>query len=45
VAEVFEDDLTKQRTVTFFTAEPVPIAVVEWLLAEAARQLRAPRSG
>ncbi len=39
VAEVFEDDVTKQRTVAFFTAEPVPLPVVEWLLAEAARRL------
>lgn len=39
VAEVFEDDLTKERTVTFFTDRPVPLPVVEWLLAEAARRL------
>lgn len=39
VAEVFEDDATGARTVTFFTHEPVPLAVVEWLLAEAARRL------
>jgi hypothetical protein len=39
VAEVFEDDLTGERTVTFFTDQPVSLSVVEWLLAEAARRL------
>lgn len=39
VAEVFEDDETRARTVTFFTGEPVPVEAVEWLLSEAARQL------
>lgn len=39
VAEVFEDDQTKQRAITFFTAEPLPVPVVEWLLADAARRL------
>ncbi|MGC4173857.1 hypothetical protein [Demequina sp.] len=39
LAEVFEDDLTKERTVTFFTVEAVPLAVVEWFLTEAARRL------
>lgn len=39
VAEVFEDDESRARSVTFFTDEPVPLAAVEWLIAEAARQL------
>ncbi len=39
IAEVFEDDESRARSVTFFTDEPVPLAVVEWLLSEAARQL------
>ena len=39
VAEVFEDDLTKERTVAFFTDRPVPLPVVEWLLAEATSRL------
>jgi len=29
VADVFEDDLTKKRTVTYFTDRPVPLPVVE----------------
>ncbi|MFV0459646.1 MAG: hypothetical protein ACK5MT_12850 [Actinomycetales bacterium] len=39
VAEVFEDDETRTRSVTFFTDAPVPLEAIEWLLAEAARQL------
>lgn len=39
VAEVFEDDASRARSVTFFTDEPIPLAAVEWLLAEAAKQL------
>lgn len=39
VAEVFEDGATKARTVTFFSARPVPLEVVEWFLAEADRSL------
>jgi hypothetical protein len=39
VAEVFEDDATKLRTVTYYTSEAVPLPVVEWLLAEARRRL------
>jgi len=39
VAEVFEDDETKERTVKFYTDTPVPLAVIEWFLAAAARRL------
>lgn len=39
VAEVFEDDATRERTVRFFISEPVPLPVVEWFLAEAAKRL------
>lgn len=39
VAEVFEDDETKERTVKFYTDAPVPLAVVDWFLAAAARNL------
>ena len=39
VAEVFEDDESRARSVTFFTDEPIPLAAVEWLLSEAERQL------
>lgn len=39
VAEVFEDDATRERTVTFYTDQPVPLAAVEWLLSEAAHKL------
>lgn len=39
VAEVFEDSATKARTVRFFVDRPVPLEVVEWFLAEAARGL------
>jgi hypothetical protein len=35
VAEVFEDDETKERTFTAFCEEPVPLAAIEWLLTEA----------
>lgn len=39
LAEVFEDDATRERTVKFYTTEPVPLAAVEWLLDEARRSL------
>ncbi|MEE2570265.1 hypothetical protein V1638_12785 [Pseudarthrobacter sp. J64] len=29
VAEGFKDDVTRERTVTFFTDQPVPLLVVE----------------
>lgn len=38
VAEVFEDDETKCRTVTLFEAS-VPLEALEWLLSEAKRRL------
>jgi outer membrane lipoprotein SlyB len=34
VAEVFEDDRTKRRTVTLFESN-VPLAAIEWLIEEA----------
>jgi hypothetical protein len=39
VAEVFEDDETKERTFTAFHEEPVPLAAIEWLLTEARSRL------
>jgi hypothetical protein len=39
VAEVFEDDATRIRTVTFYTDGPVPLPVVDWFLSEAANRL------
>jgi predicted regulator of amino acid metabolism with ACT domain len=39
IAEVFEDDVTRERTITFFTEKPVPLSVIEWLLREAASRL------
>ena len=39
VAEVFEDDETKERTVTFYTDRPVPLAAVTWPLDTAAQRL------
>lgn len=39
VAEVFEDDETKERTVTFYTDRLVPLAAVTWLLENAASRL------
>ncbi|TFB87585.1 hypothetical protein E3O44_10865 [Cryobacterium algoricola] len=39
VAEVFEDDETKERTVTIFGEQAVPLAAIEWLLAEARTRL------
>ena len=39
VAEVFEDDATRARTVTFFTDQPVALKVVEWFLSRAADEL------
>jgi hypothetical protein len=35
IAEVFEDDTTKARTVRFFVDTPVPLEIVEWLLRRA----------
>jgi hypothetical protein len=35
VAEVFEDDVTKARTVKFYTDQPVPLEAIEWLLERA----------
>ncbi|MGL5823552.1 MAG: hypothetical protein ACRCYU_01625 [Nocardioides sp.] len=39
LAEVFEDGESHARTFTVFTDQPVPLAAVEWLLAEASRRL------
>jgi len=39
LAEVFEDDATKERTVEFFATSPLPLAEVRWLLDEAERRL------
>lgn len=39
IAEVFEDDETKQRTVTFFVRRPIPLEAVEWLLEQASERL------
>jgi hypothetical protein len=39
VAEVFQDEDTRTRSVTFFTGEPVPLEAVQWLLSEAANRL------
>lgn len=39
IAEVFEDDETKLRSLTFYGQDPVPLEVVEWFLAEAADRL------
>lgn len=39
VAEVFVDESTGYRTVRFYTDSAVPLDAVEWLLAEASRQL------
>jgi hypothetical protein len=39
VAEVFEDDETKERTFTAFIGRPVPLAAIEWLLSEAPTRL------
>ena len=38
VAEVFEDEETRQRTVNLFEKD-VPLEAIEWLLAEAAARL------
>jgi hypothetical protein len=35
IAEVFEDEATKARTVRFFVDTPVPLEAVEWLLRRA----------
>jgi hypothetical protein len=39
VAEVFEDDSTKKRTVKFYTDQPVPLEAIEWLLERARKSL------
>jgi len=39
IAEVFEDEGTKERTVTFFVDRPVPLEAVEWLLDRARTEL------
>ena len=39
IAEVFEDDASRKRTVTFFTDRPIPLPVVDWFLAAAAETL------
>ena len=39
VAEVFEDDASRERTVAFFSAQPIPLPVVNWFLSEAAARL------
>jgi hypothetical protein len=38
VAEVFEDDETRRRSVSLFMSD-VPLEAIEWLLAEARSQL------
>jgi hypothetical protein len=38
VAEVFEDDESRRRTLTVFE-ENVPLEAIEWLIAEAKTQL------
>lgn len=35
VAEVFQDDLTGERTVSFFTDSPVPLPAIERLIERA----------
>lgn len=37
IAEVFEDDATRERTVQIYSDEPVPFAAMKWLLDEAER--------
>lgn len=39
LAEVFEDEQTGSRSVSFFTNDPIPLPLLEWLLAEASKQL------
>ncbi len=39
IAEVFEDDQTKNRTVRFFVDSPVPLEAVQWLLSKAEADL------
>ncbi|MCA0181409.1 MAG: hypothetical protein LCH77_17935 [Actinobacteria bacterium] len=39
IAEVFEDEDTKERTVTFFVDRAVPLEAVEWLLEQARTEL------
>ncbi|WP_157622655.1 hypothetical protein [Nostocoides sp. Soil756] len=39
IAEVFEDEATKERTVTFFVDRPVPLEAIQWLLDRARTEL------
>lgn len=39
LAEVFEDDQTKARTVSFYTSDPIPLRDIELLLDAARRDL------
>lgn len=39
VAEVFEDDVSKQHTFSLFVEGPVPIEPIDWLIAEAKARL------
>jgi hypothetical protein len=39
LAEVFEDDETKARTLTVFTDQPIPLAIFESFLSAARRDL------
>lgn len=39
IAEVFEDDQTKERTLTVFTPNPIPLSVFEEYLETARRRL------
>jgi uncharacterized protein YuzE len=39
IAEVFEDGATRERSVRFYTDQPVPLEVLQWLLSEAERRL------
>lgn len=39
IAEVFEDEDTKERAVTFFVDRAVPLEAVEWLLEQARTEL------
>lgn len=39
VAEVFEDEATRERSVTVYAPEPVPLALMEWLIERAREKL------
>lgn len=39
LAEIFEDDETKERSLTVFTQDPIPLAVFEEYLETARRRL------